>query len=546
MSDPNSHTIDPEAPELHLPNRSRLMAYVLLLPGVFFGVHRFYVGKWLTGLLYIPGLFLMLLMADTLPEDVLLEVIGLIYLLVLLGDGWFLGSWVVEFNRRIMIEYEMFPERYQIEDAEHIAPWARGRAKKVKLGFIASRVRWSRNYIFFFLLPLINGIAASEFESVELLMIPIVILIIIGLIGSLDKTLSRYPTIQEIPGVGQALGRVDAMRKLYWEKEPNVMGAFIGLFMRAGKEYKPYWGIASIVFATVIISGLMSYDVNSAYIEPYVAAEIVVFTAVFAAIVILVNLVPVTALSFHYSLSGKTTRLGFMTLLAIIATVIGFKADQMLSSEEINDGSGAIPTYLSSTRLDERMKNTDFQNELRKKMTFFLSYYTEHTTSDPLGYVLSDLLSKLAPNDESTAFGVIVRDRWMAITYHHDKGKCFINRRVTDITGRRVLIQREAEQKLQEENIKLNKDGKDTLLLENLFSGPFSILAVTPLPNDENKKNHILGLMAIHDGAPLQLAKAMANKKTYYQWTDMMIPKQPNQVNYIPESCMYPTNDPNS
>ena len=559
MSDQNSKVIDPEAPELHLPSRSMLNAYVLLLPGVFFGIHRFYVGKWRTGLLYLPGLFFLLfLIADLLPEDVVFEVFKLIFLAVLLADGWFLRRWVAEFNQKFVTEYEMYPERYQIEDAEHIAPWARGRAKKVKLGLIARINKLSRNYVFFLILPFANGLAASHFESVELLMIPIVILIIIGLIGSLDKTLVRYPTIQEIPGVGQALGRVDAMRKLYWEKEPNVLGAFKGLFMKAGKEYKPYWGIASIVFASVIISGLMSHEVNLAFIDPYVAVKIIGFTAMFAAAVILVNLVPVTALSFHYSLSGKTTRLGFMTLLAIFATFSGFIGEKKLvtviefvfgdefSTEETTDGSGAIPKYLSRKRIDERMKHADFQKELKKRMAFFLGYYMEPKTTEieidqkpveiELREVFSDLMSKLAPNDESTAFGVFVEDEWLAIVYHHDNGQCYIPmKKVAGKTSRRMLIKGKAEAKLQEKNANL-KDEESEFLLGDLFIGPFSILAVAPLLNDEKKKTYILDLIKKHDGAPLKLAKAMAKKKIHYEWTDKMIP---DQANYIPQACFF-------
>jgi len=496
MSDQNSKVIDPEAPELHLPSRSLLKAYALLLPGIFIGVHRFYVGKWRTGLLYLPGLFLVLLVADILSDEWAFEFIGLIYLTVFFGDGWFLRRWVSEFNQKIVTDYEKYPERYQIEDAEHIAPWARGRAKKVKLGFIASRIRWLRNYVFFLILPALNGWAASEYESVELLMIPIVILIIIGLIGSLDKTLSRYPTIQEIPGVGQALGRVDAMRKLYWEKEPNVMGAFKGLFLRAGKEYKPYWGIASIVFATVIISGLMSWEVNSASIEPYVAAEIVVFTALFAAAVILVNLVPVTALSFHYSLSGKTTRLGFMTLLAIIATVSGYAGDKKFSS----DGSGSIPTFLSATRLDERMKNPDYKKLLKEKMSFFLGYYMEQKTKEPeLQKVFSDLISKLAPNDESKAFGVYFeQDKWLAIVRHHSGAKCLIS----DETGIR---------KIRYRKIQSDEDKKRA----------FSVLAVAYKPTKESDEAYIKRLIDEGKKSPLEMIKLIDKKILYYSWIDV-------------------------
>ena len=533
MADAKTKATDLEAPEFHLPSRSLLKAYCLLIPGIITGIHRFYVGKWRSGSLFFVGNMIMLFMAGVFIEnDLVAYSILSVWLLIFLLDGWFLRQWVTDFNQSSIDDYELHPQRYTIEDSERIAPWARGRAKKVKLGFFASKIRIMRNYFFFLILPGINGWAASEYESVELLMIPIVILIIIGLIGSLDKTLSRYPTIQEIPGVGQALGRVEEMRKLYWEKEPNVIGAFWGLFRRAGKEYKPYWGIASIVFATVVINGLMSYEENSEYIDTFVAAKIVLFTALFAGIVILINLVPITALSFHYSLSGKTTRLGFMTLLAIMSTVLMYTTANLRSHE--HGGTGSVPTYLSGARLEERMKDTEFQEELKKRITFFFSYYVEQNTPEQeQSAVLSDLLSNLAPNDESSAFGVIVEEKWTAILYHHSKGQCYTIKDTPANFARRIFNAEnlDNEQKALNQYVKGDETTPD---IYEYISEPFSILAIAPRFTSQEKSANILELINKHYDEPLLIAKGINRKKVYYTWANAVAPELSKD---IPEGC---------
>ena len=256
-----------------------------------------YLGKWLSGAL-IPVIFFSV--AAVLDEDT----VGIVYVCFLLIEMAFLRRWTTVANENIVAEFELHPERFLIPDEEHIAPWARGRDKSGGIGFNAA----GRRVLFFFLiLPGFTGYAAAQLHSLELLIIPIVLLAAIGLITSMDKTLARFPTLMEVPGVGPALERVEAMRAHYWEHEPKISEALWGLFRHGLTRYRPYWSLVSIVVATVIIEGIINYEDNTSYIPLLEAARIVGITALLAASITLLNLVPVTALAFQYSLSGKNT-----------------------------------------------------------------------------------------------------------------------------------------------------------------------------------------------------------------------------------------------
>ena len=211
-------------------------------------------------------------------------------------------------------------------------------------------------------------------------------------------------------------------RAHFWEEEPRILGAVWGLF-RHWKKFKPYWTLALVVAATVVIEGVISFNENSRYLELADAGLIIGVTAILAAIVALANLVPITALSFHYSLSGRRTRLRFMTLVAVIATLVGYK---LTSFEEArDDGGGKIPSFVSNWRLESRMENPGFRNELRDKIDIFLWYYHDlEVDMDEVNQDFRDLLRGLVPNDEADAFQVMDTGAWALVVYHHRGARC--------------------------------------------------------------------------------------------------------------------------
>lgn len=485
------------------PTISVRVAYFWWL-SLFFGAHRFYVGKWLTALAYPVFILVFLTFADALTTEQF-DYFGLTYLGFLLLDACLIPRWVRQRNAWFEEDFRTHPSRYLIPDTDDIAPWARGQSRKEKSGL---RRGVFRVYFFFWLVPFFTGISAAELHSLEVLIIPIVVLAAIGLISTLDRMLVHQPVILEIPGVGPALERVADMRAYFWNNEPKVSRSIWGMF-RHWKEFKPYWTLALVVAATVVIEGVISYVDNTQYIGLMAAAKIVGSAALIAGFVVLANLVPITALSFHYSLSGKRTRLRFMTAGALVATVLGFYIQPYLFGDE--KGSGKIPSYLSQVRLEERMKDADFRQELLLKMDVFLWYYiNQNIDVKTMNEDFRSLLKGLVPNDESDAFEIMEREDWAAVLYYHSGASCNLedepgspDQLVDDqaVSTDQDVIPRYSLLAVVVKNTDLLKIAKLQYLPDELAYEDFDSL------DDERK---------------LAIIEYVNNRMIYYQWDDFL------------------------
>lgn len=477
--------IDSISEDESAPTRSVRVAYFWWLT-LLFGAHRFYVGKWLTALVY-PVLVLLFIafLAWFTPDQMLY--FGLFYFALLLVDAYIIPRLVRQRNEWFAEDLRVHPDRYLIPDSDDIAPWARGHLKKEGSTFGNA----TRAYFFFWFVPLLTGVVAAQLHSLELLIIPIVVLGAIGLIGTLDQILEHHPTVLEIPGVGPAIERVAAMRAHFWEYEPKISSAIWGLF-RHWRKFRPYWTLALIVAATVIIESVISYNDNFDHIETTDAAWIIGFTAVLAGAVVLANLVPITALSFHYSLSGKRTRLRFMTVGAFVATIMGYTLSSI--EEDHQRGAGTSPSYLSAIRLEKRLEDQGFREELMVKMDVFLWYYiNENIDPKVMNDDLRNLLAGTAPNDETKAFEIIENDEWAAMVYYHDTAKC---------------------------NLKEPDEGVDPSLQQK-----YSLLAAV-IKNTEDVK--LAKLVEFQDGTNyedidiIELIDYVSTKQIFYRWNETL------------------------
>ena len=409
-------------------------AYYWLLT-LFFGAHRFYVGKWLTGSFYaVLAVMVLPALVGGWPE--LWRYFVAFYALLLVVDAALIPGWVKRRNEWFAEDFKARPNHYVIPATSDIAPWARGRSKKGKRHLIRNYLVMSRNQWIFLGLPFATGFVAAQLHSLELFIIPIVVLAAIGLISTLDRILAHHPAALEIPGVGPAIERVAAMRSYFWENEPRIGGAVWGLF-RHWKDFRPYWTLALVVTATVVIEGVIAWGDNNEYIGLLDSALIIGVTALLAGVVVLVNLVPITAVSFHYSLSGRRTILRFMTVGAVIATVFGYTISSKIEEESFDPAAGRIPSFVSSWRLEKRMENPDFRNDLTEKMDIFLWYF--HDLDEDATTVNADfrnLLQGLLPNDETDALEFIDTGDWAVVVYHHPNGACHLEK--TDESGDQI------------------------------------------------------------------------------------------------------------
>lgn len=392
--------------------KSVKLAYLLWITAGFFGAHRWYVGKWATAVAYFG--VLMLVLAGGLVFELFL-----VLCLALVVDAFLIPGLVRKRNEALAEEFREHPERFVAADLEDVAPWARGRSRSG----IAYRLGTPVRVLAFVLLPAVAGTMAVWLGTYELVIFPIVILLATGLVSSLDRIVVRYPTLSEIPGLDSALERVQEMRRYYWEHEPGVLRTFAGLFGKAFGAYRPYWKLVGAMILAVAVETVLTYRDNY---PPYlgIADAVLEFLvlAAFVALTALVVLVPLTTLSFRYSLSGKRRRLRVLTVcgLAICGSV--FLASYLF---ERSDGQ---PTVSSASLLESRMANPEFRKNLKTKLEAFLKYYatseTQSLSRSDLTKQLRESIAAVAVNDESEAFEFLSGKTFYAVAYKHGSGPC--------------------------------------------------------------------------------------------------------------------------
>ncbi len=475
-----------------VPVRSARKAYFWWLT-LLFGAHRFYVGKWLTALVYPISVLIVIFIPD-LPETQL-GYFSMAYLAFLIVDACFIPRWVRQRNAWFAEDFKTHPNRYLIADSDDIAPWARGQSKKGNLGLRSSAFRV---YFFFWIVPLFTGLWARELHSLEVLIIPIIVVAAIGLINTLDKMLEHQPVILEIPGVGPALERVADMRAHFWDNEPKIGSSVWGLF-RHWKEYRPYWTLAFVVAATVVIESVISFGDNTARIETVETIKIIGSAALIAAFVVMVNLVPITTLSFHYSLSGKRTRLRFMTIGAVVATIFGFYIQPYMAGDI--EGAGKIPSYLSQQRLENRMKDEGFRKELYDKIDMFLWYnINKGRDTKEMNEDFRSLLKGIAPNDEPDAFEIQEYDEWAAVLYYHSDAQC------------RLTV----DPSIETDEALIPKYSVLTVMVKN--TDAVKIHTFNNLPEELRFED----FEVLEDFKKLEIVDYISQRMIFYQWADFL------------------------
>lgn len=115
---------DTRMAEESAPTLSTRVAYYRLLT-LFFGAHRFCVGKWLTGNLY-PILAIVILPVPVFGGEELWFYPIAFYLLLLVVDAMLIPGCVRRRNEWLAEDFRARPNCYLIPATDDIAPWARG------------------------------------------------------------------------------------------------------------------------------------------------------------------------------------------------------------------------------------------------------------------------------------------------------------------------------------------------------------------------------------------------------------------------------------
>lgn len=214
-----------------------------------------------------------------------------------------------------------------------------------------------------------------------------------------------------------------------------------------------------------------------------------------------------------------------MTLGAVLATVAGYSGTTYLGSQE---GAGTIPSKLSAMRLDARMQDPQYREEVKKRLEFFLNYYVgSEIGASKMRNELTGLMQSIAPNDEIDAFGVADRENWSFVQYFHDHGVCVTDPMDGFIKTRDNLLM-EGE----------DEDGNTVPVPPEMHSEleSYSVLALVHKPTDEEELERFDLLMDLHENI-LDAVKAMDEKSAYYSWDDLSEKKQEFFADALSPAC---------
>jgi hypothetical protein len=400
----NTGQATPEAPVK--PIRT---AYLLLILAGLLGAHRHYLGKWLSGLAYLAVLIAALIADEKLV--LLASVAGLVI------DAFLLPRMVAEHNQYIAEDFAANPQHYRRDLDATIAPWAR----EEKTG-ILDWLKAPGRVFSFIVLPVIYTMLMVQTGNYEFIVFPVIILLATGLVTSLDELAHRHPSVFELPGIENALDRFREIKQYYWDHEPPLRAPLLRVFTRARTEFAPYWKIVGVIVLAILIDLIFSFeDDYGPHLGLNEAWGIILLHVFINAYAVLILLSQLSALSFHYSLSGKRVRLRVLTLIALAMTGLSFAVYM-----DLRNDPGEV-SMLSEQRVSLRLQDGDFLQPLLETSEMVLLFhpttlgdtepkrdqicvdFKERNHCKPTQR-LRELLKGIAPNDETGAFHVF--DAW--------------------------------------------------------------------------------------------------------------------------------------
>ena len=380
-------------------------AYLLQVFAGLLGAHRFYLGKWLSGLAYLA-----VLIAALIADEKLVLLASVAALVV---DAFLLPRMTTEHNQHIAEDFAANPQHYRRDLDATIAPWAR----EEKTG-ILDWLKAPGRFVLFIVLPMIYTMLMVQTGNYEFIVFPVIILLATGLVTSLDEIAHRHPTVFKLPGIEDALDRFREMKQYYWDHEPPLRTPLLRVFTRARTEFAPYWKIVGLIVLAILIDLIFSFeDDYGPHLGLSEAWGVILGHVLINAYAVLILLSQLSALSFHYSLSGKRVRLRIFTLIALGMTGLSFAVYM-----DIRNDPGEV-SLLSEQRVSLRMKNDEFRDRLLETSEMVILYYPlalDDPEAEPDSVCwdmqqrneclptqrLRELLKGIAPNDETGAFHV--------------------------------------------------------------------------------------------------------------------------------------------
>lgn len=372
-----------------------IIGYFLLFTLGWLGIHRYYYGKWQSGLLYTFTF-------GFLGIGILVD----LFLLPKLIRGH-----IKEHKAEQLLLFE--PSLYPV-----FPKWFKNQVSPIGRGEYFVRIL----FLIFGPGAIVTLIIGFDVNVPEITLFFIAILVMTGFFSSylwnIKSIVLSNHKLSKIPFLIEISSNISKFYEFYFNNKPNhivyyILYPIIAPFKLlrsdiARKELGLYWGVFYIILMTVLLNFILSYNDN---ILPYLSFEnaIAVFipTIVWTPIII-IFLMPVVTTSFVFAYSNKSKSIKIFTMLGLI---------WMLWAVYSTQGIGLV----QSLRLSHKIEKIDFKKDLVELSSMFLTYQIrnfeednnthieskEITVNDYLTNKYRKLLAGLLPKSETDAFYVI-------------------------------------------------------------------------------------------------------------------------------------------
>jgi hypothetical protein len=334
--------------------KALLLAYSLWLTLGWAGAHRFYAGRWVTGLLYACsfGLF---------------------------GLGWAADMFLL-FDLFAKADHEApdATDEEELLEAIAVAPWA------LQLGAFGS-VEFALRLVFFLVTPALFVMVAMMMNRMELVLLMVVVVVACGLMENFQRTLGQFETLKKVPPLGGALekslARFKELHAFYFEHKPRSflfylfypvtcpLACLVSPTRR--QEAKLYLRMVVLVVGAVLFEQARGYF--STYPPHLTARDAAVFifcVSVISILIMAVFMIPMITTSFYLNLSGQQSKLKPMMVLGLVCALPFAVYLYYQQSFHIS--------FLSEQLLDQRLTKASFRDELREISSMFLAYHARH------------------------------------------------------------------------------------------------------------------------------------------------------------------------
>ena len=324
-----------ELSRVEKPVLSVAWAYMYLITLGWLGVHRFYLRRWYTGVLYAVSF-------GFLGFGLLLD---LLLLPVLTNRS----------NAEIDKSFKANPGKFRTWP-ERVAPWARNAGKFDPQVLLVG--------VFWLAAPPLLAMLAIMFGFPWGPVYLAVMLAVVAFAGSAQHLLQRYPNLGQIPLVSTVVFHLVELEQFYYDNKPRPLIYYLAFPIAAPisaltsktarTEARILFWPAGVVLAGLATDFMWSYgDQFKDSIDASQALEWIFVVVLVSAMIVTMFLVPTVTTALTLNLSGRRR---FTQLFATLAIILGLPCT--LVAYQMFESRVTIP---SAELLEARLKNEAFR-----------------------------------------------------------------------------------------------------------------------------------------------------------------------------------------